>query len=473
MPKPPAARRPSSSSGGSVPGSAVQSSVTGDDLTSPQPTLTPSSVLSMPWSRHTSAPPATPRCLEPAKRPRGRPKRASSDPGPAPEPVPDAGSGSKAKKKPGRPKAEIRDGAEDASKVPDLEEKMADGTVSFLRRLDFCKMTTGGIRAAFASGDRSALVPPMGKEFIASLPDLPMAFPHPLFGDDIRIFIGGDMPHCIKKLVNTLEKSGWKNHSRNLRKNGKKLSLQMIQRCWEASGDNLITTGSLRKYRKGIQHFLKDSYSRLNVPLSVQITSLDSIEIINDNCEKPGIGGKDLYAPLAELLEKMDRFIDIVNCTRMNGSRHKGCEPIDAPSHKHVRELLDTAVYLEEWRVECGGFTDQFITKETFEDLCWTIFGIVGVALTYLKEDKSRVMYQQRSGSDVCEHHFSMFRSGNVNPTIDACRQASAKSNSAIDTHLFRVNSKANSGGAKRKSGDYFQPVHKKNRNDQYWDLDS
>lgn len=313
----------------------------------------------------------------------------------------------------------------------------------------------------------------LGKEFIASLPDLPMAFPHPLFGDEIRIFIGGDMPHCIKKLVNTLEKSGWKNHSRNLRKNGKKMSLQMIQRCWEASGDSLITTASLRKYRKRIQHFLKDSYSRLNVPLSVQITSLDSIEIINDNCEKPGIGGKDLYAPLAELLEKMDRFIDIVNCTRMNGSRYKGCEPIDAPSHNHVKELLDTSAYLESWRAECGGFTDEFITKETFEDLCWTVFGIVGVALTYLKEDKSRVMYQQRSGSDVCEHHFSMIRSGNVNPTIDACRQASARSNSAIDTHLFRTKSKANSGGAKRAPDDYFQKVHKKNKNDQYWDLDT
>jgi hypothetical protein len=300
---------------------------------------------------------------------------------------------------------------------------------------------------------------------------LVLAFPHPLFGDDILVFVGGDMPHCIKKLVNTLEKSGWAKHARNLRRNGKKMSLQMIERCWMASGDGYIDRPGLRKYRKGTQHFQKDSYSRLRVHLSIQITSQDSIQIIDDNCEK--VGGKDLYAPLRELLDKMDRLVDIINCTRMNGTRFKGCEPIDAPSHPHVLELLNIAAYLEDWRKECGGFTNEFITRETFEDLCWTIFGIVGVALFYLKEDKSRVMYQRRSGSDICEHHFSLIRSGSVNPTIDTCRQASARSNSATDSFLFRTNSKANSGGAKRSPEEYLRPLAKKEKREDFWDIGS
>jgi len=307
---------------------------------------------------------------------------------------------------------------------------------------------------------------------LEAMPDVPMAYRHPIY-DEVLIFIGGDMPHCIKKVVNTLERSGWAHHDRNLRRNGQKMSLKMLEKCWVASGESSLDGGvSLRKYVKSWQHFIKCSYSRLRVSLSVQITSQDSVKCIKDNCDKD-LGGLELYSPLIELLEKMDRLIDIINCTRMNRGSFKGCEPINEPFHKHVIELLNILKYLYEWKKECGGYTHKFLTQETYEDLQWTILGVIGNAMHYLDEDKSCAMYQARSGSDVCEHAFSLIRSKNVNPTAAACRQASARSSSASDAHLFRFQSGANSGGCKRKATDYLAPVPKKSKMDNggYWNL--
>ena len=46
-----------------------------------------------------------------------------------------------------------------------------------------------------------------------------IAFIHPK-RSDILIFIGGDMPHIVKRMVNVLESSSEENSKRNLEYNG-------------------------------------------------------------------------------------------------------------------------------------------------------------------------------------------------------------------------------------------------------------
>ena len=57
-----------------------------------------------------------------------------------------------------------------------------------------------------------------------------LAFYHPM-RPDILIFLGGEMPHLVKKPVNALENSGTK-PTRDLILGGKRLSLLMLQKVW-------------------------------------------------------------------------------------------------------------------------------------------------------------------------------------------------------------------------------------------------
>ena len=57
----------------------------------------------------------------------------------------------------------------------------------------------------------------------------------------------------------------------------------------------------------------------------------------------------------------------------------------------------------------------RYLTPQTHEDLCWAIFGIVGMYKTYLSTSTWRVIDQkQHGGSDCCEHHFANGRNSNT-----------------------------------------------------------
>ena len=129
------------------------------------------------------------------------------------------------------------------------------------------------------------------------------------------------------------------------------------------------------------------------------------------------------YQPMIDLFLKVDRLVDI-----MNGSTKKeGVELINHPRHKHITELFDILRVFEGWKKECGGFTNNFITSYTYQDLVWMVFGVAAHASLYLDEDGSNVMHQGRSGTDVCEHFFSMIRYINSNPTMQQAREGASK----------------------------------------------
>ena len=134
--------------------------------------------------------------------------------------------------------------------------------------------------------------------------------------------------------------------------------------------------------------------------------------------------------------------------------------------HRHVMEMFDVLRLFEEWRSEVGGFNEKFITKQTWEDLVWMVFGLAGVAC-FLKEDGSEQMHQGRSGSDVCEHFFSQIRYINSNPNAQQANEgASAMSGDiGMDIVSFSTESKGNSGKRKGTTAeDLFREI-KRNQN--------
>ena len=85
----------------------------------------------------------------------------------------------------------------------------------------------------------------------------------------------------------------------------------------------------------------------------------------------------------------------------------EGCKCINSPTHPHLYELLDILQVFIEWKKEAGKDNKKYITWQSSEDISWLVFGIVGIAHTYLREDKSCTTKQRSAGTDDCEHEFA------------------------------------------------------------------
>ena len=125
-------------------------------------------------------------------------------------------------------------------------------------------------------------------------------------------------------------------------------------------------------------------------------------------------------------------------------------ELINHPRHRHIFELFDVLRMFEEWKEESKGFTEKFITQYTYEDLVWMVFGVAAHASLYLPEDGSEKMHQGRSGTDVCEHFFSMIRYINSNPTMQQAREGASSLSGGLGMlgHAFQHEGKGNSAKA-------------------------
>ena len=120
----------------------------------------------------------------------------------------------------------------------------------------------------------------------------------------------------------------------------------------------------------------------------------------------------------------------------------------------------------EEWKENVGGFTCECITRQTYEDLQWMIFSVVGVACKYLDKDKSKKINQKRSGTDVCEHFFAKVRQTNPCPTLMQCREITSKISGLNITHnhMFGFESGSNTSGVKRTHEEYLEFVVSKSK---------
>lgn len=293
--------------------------------------------------------------------------------------------------------------------------------------------------------------------------DMPIAYRHPSPAlEDELIFFGSDMPHLIKKIRNAFD-----NKSRELRFRDRIMKLAMIKQIWleyESSGANL------RKTHLGIDNFDLDSYKKMRVFLAMQVMSQSTIRMIKEYCDddsnEANIRG---YEGMLELFNKIDRLVDICNAYGADqitkDNRRRDVEKINHPKHRHIIELFDVLRVFEEWKKEVGGFNKHFITKQTYEDLLWLVYGIgiAGLAACYLKEDKSITFDQGRLGSDVMEHFFSMIRNDNSNPDLGAANQAAGKIgslNTVVDGNMFKgKRGRTNTVGANVDATAYLAPL--------------
>lgn len=299
-------------------------------------------------------------------------------------------------------------------------------------------------------------------EELTGLPlDFNIAFPHPdptLQELGVIIFIGGEMPHWVKKFRNNLCST-----KRLLVFNGQEMQLSMYQKMWEMLGDHNIATASLRKYKFTWDHWLLNSYNKMRVFLAMHVLSQSMIAMIKDACEA-GHGDIEDHESFIQIVSAVDRLVDIMNAQRFKNGKDKQVFQIDSPFHPHVFELFDILRVFEEWKEDTGGFTKEFITSQTYEDLVWMVFGVAGVACTYLDADESLKFHQGRSGTDICEHLFAMMRNINPNPTLQQARQCASKCSQFVKSNLFSFKGKNNAAGAPKDHSDFTQPLFKRSK---------
>jgi hypothetical protein len=124
---------------------------------------------------------------------------------------------------------------------------------------------------------------------------------------------------------------------------------------------------------------------------------------------------------LCEILEVVDLLVDIFNVTVKNKRRKKkNCENVNSPNHKHITQVLDALVLFSKWREEAlktRKDSNLFIPYTSFDNLCLMVFGLVGVAQTYLQADAELTMVQRHGSTDVLEHVFAHLRNRGRNFT--------------------------------------------------------
>ena len=287
--------------------------------------------------------------------------------------------------------------------------------------------------------DNISLTLTTGQQTILPLLGHKVAFKHPI-QDDITIFIGGEMPHLIKKIINALERSG-SAKSTDLIFRNQPMTLAMIQQVWLCE-QREATIANLRTIFLTTYHFPpRTLFHRMNVFLAIQVIGI--IDMYADKC-----GGNEKYIPLRVLMTKLDRLVDISNNTKTNNRGIvKGCEEIDSPNHFHLKELLEILELFAEWKTESKTKVN-FIPYQLYEDLILLCTTMIGIASTYLKVDKTRIMVQRRGGSDDCEHEFGGIREKNDKPTALDVQQGVAR-RTGTKTSTFNFISKANTSGDK------------------------
>ena len=144
-----------------------------------------------------------------------------------------------------------------------------------------------------------------------------------------------------------------------------------------------------------------------------------------------------------------------MNARSSNHNVKKMGEVIDSPTHRHIGELLKTLQLFTEWKKEAGKFKERFITDESYEDLSWMIFAVVGVASKYLHEDGRNKFDQGRSGSDVCEHQFANIRMKYQSANKFNCEIGTSNAQ-AYRSNSFTISNANTSGSRKDTKSELF-----------------
>lgn len=249
-----------------------------------------------------------------------------------------------------------------------------------------------------------------------------VAFVHPSL-PGVYVMVNQDMPHVVKRFVNALEASSpHDKRKRNIYKfnRGVKeyLNLEMIRRAWESLGggrQQQVRTDDLMKIT--LSHFKKDCWSRMRVPLAVQVFSQRSARLQKRasngereaGCQPLIDSERGAYGSLIELTVRLDRIVDI-----MNARGERGAPILSSPHHPLIVEALDILEWFCVWEKdlrERGEDMDEaFFAKELFEDANGLLIGLACTARFNLAFYAGAAIVQRFLDQDPCEHHFNHLR---------------------------------------------------------------
>mmetsp|Transcript_11300 Transcript_11300/g.45756 ORF Transcript_11300/g.45756 Transcript_11300/m.45756 type:complete len:361 (-) Transcript_11300:60-1142(-) len=202
--------------------------------------------------------------------------------------------------------------------------------------------------------------------------------PHPVWGKEYVIILFGDGPQVWKKLANALEFSNANDWSRSLQMlatdgESKTLCLEMCRDAWvqyEGIDDAspVAGTGALRRSIFKEEHFKKNAFSRMRVPLAVQVISQRMIEVLHeyvgDDAQK-----QLLFEPLINFCDQMDRFVDICNSRRARG--YDNIRSLN--NSRELRELDVIVAWFEKWYTSIQTAPQfQHLTPDEKKDAFWS-----------------------------------------------------------------------------------------------------
>ena len=138
--------------------------------------------------------------------------------------------------------------------------------------------------------------------------ETPMSFIHPSFGN-ILVYIGGKMPHWIKKFVNAFKNPGLNSEKRSIGVRGQQICLYVIEQSWCANKGHI---NKLRATRLTDEHFHINVHNCMQVHLVVQVLSMSVFNMIT-LYYKNNIKRLKEYKQLMMIVEKLNTIVDIWN----------------------------------------------------------------------------------------------------------------------------------------------------------------
>jgi len=151
-----------------------------------------------------------------------------------------------------------------------------------------------------------------------------------------------DMPHLTKNIVTCLEKSSSKVSKRELKYGGAWISLRLIEEIWTKTCGN---SGQLQTTKLTMRHFVKDSYSRMNVALATQVLSGSVDEMFSAAVKDENIVlqyAKGMYTHTATLCRNWNEVVDLCN--------GKIGPNTPANAVERQRRLLSILEYFSRWK---------------------------------------------------------------------------------------------------------------------------
>ena len=114
------------------------------------------------------------------------------------------------------------------------------------------------------------------------------------------------------------------------------------------------------------------------------------------------------------------------------------------------------------WKNEAVNKKESFIAPESYEDMTWMVYAVVGVAITYLSDGSRKQMDQGQFGLDVCENHFSNSRSKYPSVSLIDC-EVSTENSQSSRIHTFLTKTGPNTSGSRKETEtEIFSKIHRK-----------